>query len=431
MSDGEMKIILANRYLYPDESATSRMTSSLAFALARKGLAVRGLTSRHFHNDRSRRLSARETINGIAIDRLATSGFGRDRLWGRALDYISFHLSAALWVLRHAKPGDVCVVCTDPPLLSVTLALPLRLKRARMINWLHDLFPEVALELSVVRRGWAGRLALALRDWSLRQAQCNVAPIDRMARFLERRRVPAERLAVVHHWSDGAAIQPIPREANPLRQDWQLGDAFIVGYSGNFGRAHEFDTILGAAARLKHRDDIRFLFIGGGHRRAAIEAEIRAKRLDNIILKPLQPRELLAESLGLADIHLVSLLPPLEPFVIPSKFYGILAAGRPTLFVGDPDGEIGGILRRHRCGHAVAIGDSETLARHILELREAPEQLNELAANARRFFETDYTEGRGCREWTELLSRFLPSAASDVPSRRADTAIPADERGRP
>jgi glycosyltransferase involved in cell wall biosynthesis len=425
-----MKIILANRYLYPDESATSRMTSSLGVALARKGFSVQGLASRHFHNDRDRHLPAREAANGITIDRLATSGFGRDRLWGRALDYLTFHLSAALWVLRHAKPGDVCIVCTDPPLLSVTLALPLRLKRARMVNWLHDLFPEVALELSVVRSGWAGRVALALRDWSLRRAWCNVAPIDQMARLLERRRIPAESIAVVHHWSDSEAIRPVPRDANPLRRDWKLGDAFVVGYSGNFGRAHEFDTILGAAARLKHRDDIRFVFIGGGYKRAAIEAEIRAQQLDNVTLKPLQPREMLAETLGLPDVHLVSLLPPLEPFVIPSKFYGILAAGRPTLFVGDPDGEIGGILRQHQCGHAVAIGDSEALARHILELRDSSQQLNELGANARRLFETDYTEGRGGHEWTKLLSRLLPSATSNA-SRTAEAAIPADERGRP
>ncbi|MGF6231996.1 colanic acid biosynthesis glycosyl transferase WcaI [Inquilinus ginsengisoli] len=426
-----MKIILANRYLYPDESATSRMTSSLAFALARKGFDVHGLTSRQFHNDRVRHLPARQMTNGITIHRLATSGFGRDRLWGRALDYLTFHLCAVLWVLWHARPGDICVACTDPPLLSVSLALPLRLKRARMVNWLHDLFPEVALELSVVKRGRAGRAALALRDWSLRRAVCNVAPIAQMARFLERRGIPAERLAVVHHWSDGAAIRPIPRQANPLRRDWKLEDTFVVGYSGNFGRAHEFDTILGAAARLKNRDDIRFLFIGGGHKRAAIEAEIRAQGLDNVILKPLQPRELLAETLGLADVHLVSLLPPLEPFVIPSKVYGILAAGRPTLFVGDLEGEIGLILQQHRCGHAVAIGDSETLARHILDLRDSPQRLSEMATSARRLFDTDYTEDRGSREWIELLSRLLTSAAGDVASRKASAAIPAAERSPP
>ena len=422
-----MKIILANRYLYPDESATSRMTSSLAFALSRKGFAVRGLSSRQFHNDLSRRLPPFETINGVAIDRLATSGFGRNRLWGRAIDYITFHLSAALWVLRHAKPGDVCVVCTDPPLLSVTLALPLRLKRVRMVNWLHDLFPEVALELSVVRARWAGRLALALRDWSLRQAGRNVAPIERMAHLLGRRRIPAESIAVVRHWSDGAAIRPVLRDDNPLRAEWQLGDAFVVGYSGNFGRAHEFETILGAAERLKHRGDIRFLFVGDGHRRAEIEAEIRSRRLENVVFKPLQPRERLAEALGVPDVHLVSLLPALEPFVIPSKFYGILAAGRPTLFIGDPDGEIGSILRQHRCGYAVAIGDSETLARHILDLRQTPGQLNELAANARRLFEIDYTEDRGCSAWTKLLSQLPPSGS---PLSEA-AATPADERSCP
>jgi glycosyltransferase involved in cell wall biosynthesis len=423
-----MKIILINRYLYPDESATSRMTSSLASALAARGFEVVGLASRDVHNDKRQRLPADGKVGDLAIHRLATSRFGRSRLWGRAIDYLSFHVSAALWTLRHARRGDVCVVCTDPPMLSVTLALPLRLKGARLVNWLHDLFPEVALELGVPGAGRFGSIALRLRDWSLARAERNVAPIEAMTRLLGRRGIPARTLTTIRHWADGDGIRPVRREDNALRKEWGLTDKFVVGYSGNFGRAHEFDTILAAAERLKDRADIRFLFIGNGHKRAAVERWIQDHGLDNVVFQAFQPRERLAESLGAADAHLVSLLPPLEPCIIPSKFYGILAAGRPTLFVGDPDGEVARAVAHGDCGHAVAIGDAEGLARHILALQQAPATCDRMAANARRLFEAEYTEARGCTEWIGLMDSLLPQPVANTdPGRTAEPRV-AQER---
>ncbi|WP_343712225.1 glycosyltransferase family 4 protein [Inquilinus sp.] len=402
-----MKIILVNRYLYPDQSATSRMTTSLASGLKERGFPVTGLASRDIHNDRSQRLPPEGDLDGIRIHRLWTSAFGRASLYGRALDYLTFHLSAAWWVLRHARRGDICVVCTDPPLLSVTLALPLRLKGARMVNWLHDLFPEVALRLGMSGSARLGKAALRLRDWSLAQAAINVPPTGTMGRFLAARGIPPDKLHVLHHWADAGGIRPVPPEANALRRQWGLEGKFVVGYSGNFGRVHEFETILEAADRLKSRDDIRFLFIGDGHRRAAVETWVRQKQLGNVQFHPLQPSSHLSESLCAADMHLVSLLPPLEPCIIPSKFYGILAAGRPTLFVGDPAGEVASALASGHCGRSVAIGDGAGLADHIQDLAASPEICARMGANARDLFEREYTHMRGCDEWARLMDGLV------------------------
>ncbi|WP_342240781.1 glycosyltransferase family 4 protein [Inquilinus sp. OTU3971] len=409
-----MKIILVNRYLHPDQSATSRMTSSLAAGLRERGFPVAGLASRDIHNDRGQRLPSEGDLDGIRIHRLWTSTFGRSTLWGRALDYLTFHLSAAWWVLRHAERGDICIVCTDPPLLSVTLALPLRLRGARMVNWLHDLFPEVALRLGMPGSARLGRLALRLRDWSLARAAVNVTPTGTMGRFLAARGIPPDRLQVVHHWADAGGIRPVPPAANTLRRQWGLEGKFVVGYSGNFGRAHEFDTILEAADRLRSRDDIRFLFIGDGHKRAAVESWVREKQLDNVQFQPLQPSERLSESLCAADVHLVSLLPPLEPCIIPSKFYGILAAGRPTLFIGDLAGEVPAALTTGQCGRFVAIGDSAGLAAHIGELAAAPEASARMGENARDLFEREYTHLRGWDEWGRLIAGLIRTPESAV-----------------
>jgi colanic acid biosynthesis glycosyl transferase WcaI len=399
-----MKLILVNRYFYPDESATSRMLTSLAHALVRDGWAVHVLASRSVHNDPTARLPAREVLRGIEVHRVATSVFGREQIIGRAVDYGTFHL-ATLWrLLWLAARDDLCIVCTDPPLISVTASLPLWLRGSTLVNWLLDLYPEVALELGMGRsEGAMARLALRLRDNSLRKAVINVAPMRRMADYLEQRGIAVDTLVTINHWSDGAAVQPIPLDQNSLRKEWGLRDRFVVGYSGNFGRVHDFTTFLGAAERLRDHCDIVFVFIGGGQQKRAIEAAISERGLRNVLMKPLQPRERLAETLSAIDLHLISLLPTIEPFVVPSKLYGILAAGRPAIFVGDLAGEIATVLRSGDCGRSFAQGDDTGLTRAILEFAKDPSLRLRMGNNARSLFDAYYSESRGIAAWQRVL----------------------------
>jgi colanic acid biosynthesis glycosyl transferase WcaI len=412
-----MKLILVNRYFFPDESATSRMLTSLAQSLAQACWSVHILASRNLHDDVSIRLAGRQEIGGVEVHRLKTTAFGRHWLPGRAIDYITFHLAAMWHLLRLARRDDLCIVCTDPPLISVAAMLPIRLRGSVLVNWLHDLFPEVALELGIgSRRGLSARVSLWLRDLSLRRAPVNVVPMQSMAQYLANRGIPAELLVTINHWSNGDVIRSVDPKRNALRKEWGLGDRFVVGYSGNFGRAHDFTTFLGAADRLRRCHNIAFTFVGGGHQKDAIEAAVGEQMLSNVILKPLQPRERLSEALSVADIHLISLRPAMEPFIIPSKLYGILAAGRPAVFVGDPSGEIATVLRTGDCGRTVTPGDNEGLARVILELARDSELRTRLGRNARAIFEAHYTEARGAAEWQEVLG----GVTSGVPAPAAD-----------
>lgn len=411
-----MKVILINRYFYPDESATSRMVTSLALSLSASGWPVQVLASRNLHNDDTVRLPPRETVKDVQVRRLWTTTFGREWLPGRAVDYGTFHLSAIWHLLREAGRDDICIVCTDPPMLSVSALLPVTLKGTVLVNWLLDLFPEVAMELGIGKPNVSlMRTALWLRDRSLHRARCNVAPIQRMSEYLKGRGVAPARLTTIHHWADGHAIRPVEPRDNGLRKEWGLGDRFVVGYSGNFGRAHDFSTFLGAAARLRDNENIVFVFVGGGHQKGAIEAAVAELGLKNVLLKPLQPRDRLAETLGVADLHLVSLLPVMEPFIIPSKLYGILAAGRATAFVGDLSGEIATILEAGVCGRSVPPGDSEGLAQIILELAENRGLAARLGKNARRLFDQRFVEAAGTAAWQRLLVEHVQAPLLPAP----------------
>ena len=260
-----MHIIFANRYFHPDHSATSQMLSDLAFALAEGGNHISIITSRQLYDTPEIRLPSREIIAGVQVYRVWTSRFGRHNLAGRAIDYLTFYLSAAWMLWRLARRGDIIVAKTDPPMLSVVSAPIARIRRAHLVNWLQDLFPEV-LEALDGRRSSPRRAAYkfmrALRNRSLRQAKMNIVIGERMAERLARLDVPPQRIRVIPNWSDGTLVTPRHKTTNRLRQEWDLIGKFVVGYSGNLGRAHEFDTLIDAIARLEQDPDAVSMALG-------------------------------------------------------------------------------------------------------------------------------------------------------------------------
>ncbi|KQT04880.1 glycosyl transferase [Rhizobium sp. Leaf453] len=398
-------MIFANRYFYPDQSATSRVVSKLAFALAERGFDVQIITSRALHDRTDQRLEADETIAGVRIARIPTSHFGRETLAGRMIDYVVFHVAAFAWWLRHVSKGDICVICTDPPLLAVTSAFAIKIRRGTLVNWILDLFPETAIELSVLpRKGWTSRILLRFRDASLRWSEIVVCPTLTMAQHIRRQSVTTQRVAVVHNFSDQREIYAIAPAENGLRAEWALQGKFVIGYSGNFGRAHEFDTMIGAAGILRDRSDVRFLLIGSGQKLAVVRNKVDQLGLKNVLFKPLQPSDKLAESLCAADLHVVSLMPQLEHCIVPSKFYGILAAGRPTAFIGDRCGEVARAIATSGCGETIQIGDAAGLAAMIGRLKESPELRAGMAKAAQHLLQTEFSTEKAVDLWTGILT---------------------------
>ena len=403
-----MKIIFLNRYFYPDHSATSQLLSDFAFYLAKHNHEIHVITSRQRYDEPGARLPARENIHGVTIHRVWTSSFGRHFLPGRLLDYLSFYLGCSWRLFCICRQGDVVVAKTDPPMLSVAVGFVTRLRKAILVNWLQDLFPEVAMALQL--RGFNSVTANILqwmRNRSLHRAVMNVVVGEEMQSRLIKENIPAEKIRVIHNWADGELIQPLARDNNPLVREWGLQDKFIIGYSGNLGRGHEFATILAAAENLKDYQDIVFLFIGGGENLERVRFEQRQRALNNIIFKPYQQREMLGLSLGLPDIHLITLRSEVTSLMVPSKFYGIAAAGKPVLFIGGGQCEIAQIIRETGCGDCIEAGEVDVLKGVILHLQCTPAVLLDMGMRARQIFDERYSSLRAFKHWDLLLSHVV------------------------
>lgn len=409
------KIFFINRFFYPDHSATSQILSDLAWHLTAKGHVVHVITSGQVYDNPAAQLASEEIIQGVCVHRVSSTSFGRAGLFGRLLDYLSFYWSAMTLSSRLLAAGDIVVVKTDPPLLSIPAAFVTRRRKAHLVNWLQDVYPEIAIELGVpLLRGPVGWLIARWRDISLRAAAGNVVVGEHMRTLLLSKNIRAETIHCIPNWCDDSEITEIACSENPLRSEWGLQDKFVVGYSGNLGRAHDYQTMLAAAELLRGHPEIVFLMIGGGHQVKDLAREVEARGLGNAFrFQPYQPRERLKQSLGLPDVHWLSLEPRLEGLIVPSKFYGIAAAGRPTIAIGALDGEIAGLLQRFGCGIAIAKGDGPGMADAIRRLSESAEQTRLMGRNARKMVDGHFGRRRSLEAWESVLKRVpLQSGAA-------------------
>ncbi len=404
------RILLLNRFAPPDPSPTARLLGDLAARLAAAGHAVTVLAGRLGYDDPKTRPAATEIRRGVRIRRLPTTRFGRRRLLGRAADYASFYTTAFFAMLAELRPGDVLVVKTDPPLLCLSAALAARLRAARLVTWNQDLFPEAAEALGL---RWAGgpigSTLRRLRNRALCRAESNVVLSPAMARHLEAEGIPRELLAVIPNWPD-KAVRPLPATANPLRRRLGFGEDCVIGYSGNLGRAHLADAVTRLVLDTAELPGLRWLFTGGGAGMERLRREVERRRLANVTFLPYQPRERLAESLSVPDLHLVSQDPACEGLLLPSKLYGVMAAGRPVLFLGAKEGEIARDIRRWGIGCCLDVARPESWRAELERILRDRSGLARMGERAHRICARRFAPEHALARWEELLAG-RPAAA--------------------
>lgn len=365
-----MPTLFVNQFFWPDEAATSQILGDVVADPRLRGRVAVLCGPAQYVVSRSESPPV-----GVQILRVRAAGFGHG-VARKILSYSSFFFGSFTRVAFGPRPV-VLVTMTTPPLLGLVGWIG-QIRGAQHYIWEMDVYPDVAVELGVFRRGglldaFAGWLA----DFPRRRADAIIALGPCMAERLRRRGLGQVPIHVVHNWADGATLR-----ARPFVRDGRLK----VFYSGNMGLAHDFETVVSVLAELDAT--FHFRFSGAGPRRADVERDLRG--VGYCEFRGYYTREELEGAFSESDVGLVTQRAETIGTVVPSKVYGILAAGRGVVYVGPRESTVGRIISEHGVGWQVANGDTAGLKRLLWQLRLNPQMVEETGHRAREVFEREF-----------------------------------------
>ena len=411
-----LHVAFFNRSYYPDTSATGQLLTELAEALAAEHgwrvsvVAGVPLLPAGDHGRHRGWLVTRERHAGVDILRARGTRFSKRRFVGRAANYVTYFVSACFAGLRLDRP-DVVVALTDPPIIGLAAWLASRRSGAPLVMAFKDIFPEVARLLEDFQSDAIERMLQAVTCFLARRADRNLVLGETMRRRLvEGKGADPARTFVIPDWIDCDAVVPTARD-NAFAREHGLHGKFVVMHSGNIGLSQGLESLVEAAAHLRHVPGLEVVFVGEGVKKPALQARARELGLTNVRFLPFAPKERLSESFGAADVFVVSLKPGLAGYIVPSKLYGILAAGRPYVAAVEEESEVVAITHRYRCGLVAEPTKSRELAERILKLYHDPALARLLGANARRAA-LDFDRRRQVRAYHATLVELVEAARS-------------------
>ena len=372
------RVLVLNQYYWPGVEATAHLLSELCEALASEFdvTVVTGMVADAEEAGRSEK-------DGVEIIRVGSTAYDRSRLSLRAANYLTY-LGLSLWEGLQVERPDVVLCMTDPPVIADLALVLARRFDVPLVVVSQDVFPEVAVALKRLDNPAVVELLRLATRLYLKRADRVVAIGETMRERLVEKGAERDRIVVIPNWTDTADLEPRPRD-NAWAREHGLHDAFVVMHSGNIGHAQDLDTLIRAATFLRDLDDLRIVLIGGGARRDELKELAKVLEVEHVVFMGYQPRELLADSLSSADVHVVGLARGLSGYVVPSRLYGVLAVGRPVLAAAEPDSETAKVIDEVGADVVVPPGRPELLARAIRRAYDGERELDEMGRRGREW----------------------------------------------
>jgi colanic acid biosynthesis glycosyl transferase WcaI len=325
-----MRILLLNLYYPPDTSATAKMAETVVNAMAREH-RVTILCGRPSYDPSERRpwrLFQTEEKQNVRIVRVGSTAFARFDMKKRVLNYLTYTKLAVPRALF--TKSDVVLAMTDPPFQGIVGASVAMLKGKPFFYNIRDMYPDMAVGGSIVAAGFMVGIWERLHRWAMRRATKVIVLGEDMRNRILAKGVRAEQIEIVRDGTEisasGAAPQLDSAVIRKIREEFR----FVLLHAGNIGFYGAWETLVTAAKQLAG-DGVGMVFVGEGAQRAQLEAA--ANGVPNIRFLPFFPSSQIPSVLAAPDVHLITVKRGLEGVVVPSKMYGILAAGKPILAV--------------------------------------------------------------------------------------------------
>ncbi len=404
----ESRLLILCQLFYPELVSTGLTVTELAEALVAQGVDVEVVCGPLTLVDRHTDVPRRMTHRGIRIFRVWGTRFPKLSLIGKLVNHLTYSASVLGYLMRAPLDRPILVFTNPPFLAGACAAVSLFRRRLRFIYVVFDVYPDTG-----VQAGLLSKFGLITRIWHAFNRFCftrasRIVVIGRCMEALIAGRLPEnqrQKLVKIHVWSDDLGIQSGGQGPSRFREKWKLGDDFVLGYSGNLGRFHDIDTLVKAAAELKELSRLQFLFVGEGHAKGPAQQFVASHQLNRCQFHTYVPREELGELLTTFDVGLVALNLGQEGLSVPSKTYGLMAAGIPIIAVMAATSEIALTIREAGCGWVVDPGDVDGLVAVIHQaMAITKEELIMMGQKGRAYSMTHCTLGRAADMYRELIS---------------------------
>lgn len=413
-----MRLLFFNRSFHPDTASTGQLLTELCEDLAREqDRQVTAIAAPVRDHPTPRAgfgfFSTRETYRNITILRTRSTSFSKASFPGRASNYLTY-FGSALFAGWFGERPDIVIAYSDPPIIGLAAWLRARVLGARFVMVCQDIFPEVAVLLEGFKKGLLYSVLDRISRFLLNSADAVVAIGETMRqRILTNKNVAAVKLHVIHNWADSSAILPAARD-NAFSRTNNLTGRFVVMHSGNIGLSQSLETLIDAASLLQEVKDLVVVIVGDGAKKEALQRLAEQKALSNVLFLPYQDKEKLTESFAAADVFVISLKQGMAGYIVPSKLYGILAAGRPYVAAVEEESEVIAITRQYHCGLTAQPGDPRDLTDKILQLYGDAKLRESCGTNARAAV-SEFNRPRQVEKYIKLFRELI---AEKNPERR-------------
>lgn len=422
-SHAGLRILFIVPHYRPDGGPGAPLFTMLCETLARRGHRPAVLTAvPHYPSGRvpgeyrgraGRPLWSDE--NGVRVGRVALPSLDRRSLWRRLLQFGCYQIGATLAGRR--QEADVVVAVS--PALEVWLpcALLAFAQGRPVVYSVHDVYPDVGVQLGIFRHSAVIKGVAALEDSLLRRAAAVRILSDSFAPRMLSRGVPEARLHLVYDWVDTGLTRPLPRD-NDFSRQHDLTGRFVVLYAGNIGQIQGLESVLEAAALLRSQPRVLFLLVGDGTGREALLARAAQMGLENVRFLPYQPLEAMPQVWASADVGLVSLIKGTGSGALPSKSFSILASGRPLLASIDVDSDLVTLVGRANAGICIPPQSPPDLAAAVLRLRDDPALCAGYGRNGRDYALRHHSPEAAAVAFEEMLVGVLSQTAAGAKGAR-------------
>jgi colanic acid biosynthesis glycosyl transferase WcaI len=406
-------VLILSQVFPPDAVSTAQIMGDLAVDLMAKGHSVTVLTTcPHYNRDEeaeaAQPLKRRwgpllkcSTFHGAEV--LHTMMPQKSKgVWRRILAWMGFH--AISTVAGMAIPRRVNVIITPSPPLTIGLSAWLLglFHRCPYVYNVQEIYPDIAIRLGALKNGFAARVLFRLERFVYDHAARITVIAPNMRENLLAKGTPPEKVEVIPNFVDLNQLSPVPKD-NPFSRDHGLVDYFVVAYAGNMGPAQGLETLVDAAALLRERGEIKFLFMGNGTLQDTLRESIEARGLQNVVFLPYQPYSVMPMAYGASDLNVVPLAATTGGDALPSKIYRIMACARPVLAITERGSDLANLVESVGCGFCCQPGNAALLAETILAAYEARDGLASLGAAGRTCVEQKYSRLAVTGRYEELV----------------------------